>query len=96
MSILNIFTINHPSSKVKPEDFDTIILQLSFIHKNIKHCFFVFQKGHLLAIYPGGVREAIFANDQYETQWNARTGFAKVGLSARVVCTVDKHAKIIL
>ena len=36
-------------------------------------------------MYPGGVREAIFANDQYSLEWNKRVGFAKVALAAKVV-----------
>ena len=47
------------------------------------YCFL--QKGHLLAILPGGVREAIFATDEYDLKWNNRQGFAKVALAARVV-----------
>lgn len=47
-------------------------------------CVRTLRKGHLLAIYPGGVREAIFSSDQYEIKWNNRTGFAKVALAARV------------
>lgn len=47
-------------------------------------CIKTLKKGHLLAIFPGGVREAIFANDQYSIEWNNRTGFAKVALAAKV------------
>jgi len=47
-------------------------------------CVRTLRKGHLLAIYPGGVREALFSGDNYELQWNKRTGFAKVALAARV------------
>jgi len=47
-------------------------------------CVKTLKKGHLLAIYPGGVREAIFANDQYSLEWNKRIGFAKVAMAAKV------------
>jgi len=46
-------------------------------------CVRTLRKGHLLAIYPGGVREALFSGDNYELTWNKRTGFAKVALAAR-------------
>jgi len=54
-----------------------------YLSNNIHY--FEFQKGHLLAIYPGGVREALFSGDNYQLTWNKRTGFAKVALAARVV-----------
>lgn len=47
-------------------------------------CVKTLRKGHLLAIYPGGVREALFSGDKYDLKWNKRTGFAKVALAARV------------
>jgi len=47
-------------------------------------CVKTLKKGHLLAIFPGGVREAIFSSDQYSLEWNNRTGFAKVALAAKV------------
>ncbi|XP_012559442.1 DGAT1/2-independent enzyme synthesizing storage lipids [Hydra vulgaris] len=47
-------------------------------------CVRTLRKGHLLAILPGGVREAIFATDEYDLKWNNRQGFAKVALASRV------------
>lgn len=47
-------------------------------------CVKTLKKGHLLAVYPGGVREAIFADDQYSLEWNRRIGFAKVAIAAKV------------
>jgi len=47
-------------------------------------CVRTLRKGHLLAICPGGVREAVFSSDKYELQWNSRIGFAKVALAAKV------------
>jgi hypothetical protein len=39
----------------------------------------------LLAIYPGGVREAIFGDNNYQVFWNPSAGFAKVATRAKVV-----------
>jgi len=47
-------------------------------------CVKMLRRGHLLAICPGGVREAIFATDKYPVMWKTRTGFAKVALAAKV------------
>ena len=43
------------------------------------------QNGELLAISPGGVREALFSDEYYTMIWNGRRGFAKVALEAQVV-----------
>ncbi len=45
----------------------------------------IFKEGDLLAISPGGVREALFSDENYKMIWNSRIGFAKVALKAQVV-----------
>lgn len=42
------------------------------------------RQGHLLAIAPGGVREALFSNEYYTLHWGKRNGFAKIALQAKV------------
>lgn len=43
------------------------------------------KEGHILAISPGGVREALFSDHNYEIIWGKRCGFAKVAYDAKVV-----------
>lgn len=45
----------------------------------------MFQNGELLALSPGGVREALFSDEYYKLVWNGRLGFAKVAQEAQVV-----------
>jgi hypothetical protein len=39
----------------------------------------------LLAISPGGVREMLFSDSNYNLIWNKRKGFAKIAIEAKVV-----------
>lgn len=43
------------------------------------------RNGHLLAISPGGVREALFSDETYTILWGNRIGFAQVAIDAKVV-----------
>lgn len=43
------------------------------------------RNGHLLAISPGGVREALFSDESYTIMWGNRIGFAEVAIDAQVV-----------
>jgi len=47
-------------------------------------CISELNTGHVLAISPGGVREALFSDHSYEILWGSRVGFAKVATLARV------------
>lgn len=49
-----------------------------------KQCVDILKNGELLAISPGGVREALFSDEFYTMIWNGRRGFAKVALEAKV------------
>ncbi|KAK2191486.1 hypothetical protein NP493_49g00052 [Ridgeia piscesae] len=40
--------------------------------------------GHILAIAPGGVREAYFSDEYYKMLWGKRIGFAKIAIEAKV------------
>ena len=42
-------------------------------------CVEVLNRGDLLSIAPGGVREAQFGDNRYQLIWGNRIGFAKVG-----------------
>ncbi|CAF0741829.1 unnamed protein product [Brachionus calyciflorus] len=47
-------------------------------------CVELLKEGNMLSISPGGVREALFSDHNYEVIWGARAGFAKVAKEARV------------
>ena len=48
------------------------------------NCMAALKRGDLLAISPGGVREAFFGQG-YRLVWKDRVGFAKVAVDAKVV-----------
>lgn len=50
----------------------------------VRSCVELMRQGHVLAIAPGGVREALFSDEFYGLKWASRTGFAKVAIEARV------------
>ncbi|XP_031551526.1 transmembrane protein 68-like [Actinia tenebrosa] len=49
-----------------------------------EQCIEILKNGDLLAISPGGVREALFSDEYYGMIWNSRKGFAKVAMAAGV------------
>ncbi|PVD23341.1 hypothetical protein C0Q70_16609 [Pomacea canaliculata] len=50
----------------------------------VQSCIEVLNQGNILAISPGGVREALFGDESYPVMWGRRCGFAKVALQANV------------
>lgn len=50
----------------------------------IEKCVEILDKNNLLAIAPGGVREALFGDENYTVMWGKRSGFAQVALQAKV------------
>lgn len=44
----------------------------------------ILKSNQLVAIAPGGVREALFSQD-YELLWGSRKGFAEIAIKAKVV-----------
>ncbi|XP_015785727.1 transmembrane protein 68 [Tetranychus urticae] len=49
----------------------------------LKTCTQVLQRGDLLSIAPGGVREAQFGDNRYKLIWGNRIGFAKVAIASK-------------
>ncbi|XP_047737296.1 uncharacterized protein LOC125178183 [Hyalella azteca] len=49
---------------------------------SVSDCVRIVRAGHLLAISPGGVREAQFSDHSYPLLWGCRKGFAKVAIEA--------------
>uniref|UniRef100_A0ACB8FD70 Uncharacterized protein n=1 Tax=Sphaerodactylus townsendi TaxID=933632 RepID=A0ACB8FD70_9SAUR len=47
-------------------------------------CVEILKKGYLLGVLPGGVREALFSDENYSLLWGNRTGFAHVAIDAKV------------
>lgn len=48
-------------------------------------CVNLLKEGHMLSISPGGVREALFSDHNYEVIWGTRAGFAKIAIEAKCV-----------
>lgn len=48
-------------------------------------CQRMLEEGHVLAISPGGVREALFSDHHYQLIWKERKGFARVAIAAKTV-----------
>ncbi|XP_029078954.1 transmembrane protein 68 isoform X2 [Monodon monoceros] len=55
------------------------------IHGPREKCVEILRSGHLLAISPGGVREALISDETYNIVWGNRKGFAQVAIDAKVM-----------
>ena len=51
----------------------------------VDSCSSLLMDGNLLAISPGGVREALFSDHNYDLIWGKRCGFAKSAIAAKAV-----------
>ncbi|XP_075350809.1 DGAT1/2-independent enzyme synthesizing storage lipids-like [Mycteria americana] len=54
------------------------------MHGPREECVSALKKGRLVAIAPGGVREALFSDEMYTIIWGNRKGFAQVAIDAKV------------
>ncbi|XP_075405793.1 DGAT1/2-independent enzyme synthesizing storage lipids isoform X2 [Tenrec ecaudatus] len=54
------------------------------LHGPREKCVEILRSGHLLAISPGGVREALISDETYSIIWGNRKGFAQVAIDAKV------------
>lgn len=50
-----------------------------------EQCVELLNQGNILTISPGGVREALFSDHNYEIIWGNRNGFAKCAIGAKCV-----------
>ncbi|KAG8442045.1 hypothetical protein GDO86_011004 [Hymenochirus boettgeri] len=64
--------------------FKPLLDVFSVIHGPKEECVKALASGHLLAISPGGVREALFSDENYILVWGKRSGFAQVAIDAQV------------
>lgn len=55
------------------------------LHGSQEECRKVLENGELVLISPGGVREALFSDENYTIMWRNRKGFAQVAIDAKVV-----------
>ena len=51
---------------------------INAIPGNVQECAKLLQDGQIIAVSPGGVREAQFSSEYYQLVWNGRIGFARV------------------
>lgn len=54
-------------------------------HDGRMECSDILKRGYLLGVLPGGVREALFSDENYSLLWGRRSGFAHVARDAKVV-----------
>lgn len=71
-----------------PSGFRILLEVFGVIHGPKEACVGTLGKGHLLAIAPGGVREALFSDEMYTILWSDRKGFAQVAIDAKVVSMI--------
>ncbi|MGH0135974.1 UNVERIFIED_CONTAM: hypothetical protein FKN15_025241 [Acipenser sinensis] len=69
--------------------FKLLLEVFSVMHGPQQECVRALKNGHLLAISPGGVREAIFSDETYTLIWGNRKGFAQVAIDAKVQPRTD-------
>ncbi|XP_043544319.1 transmembrane protein 68 isoform X3 [Chiloscyllium plagiosum] len=65
--------------------FKLLLEVFSVMHGPQEECVKALKSGHLLAISPGGVREALFSDETYSIFWRGRKGFAQVAIDAQVI-----------
>lgn len=58
---------------------------LHTLHGSQEECRKVLENGGMVAVSPGGVREALFSDGNYTIMWKNRKGFAQVAIDAKVV-----------
>ncbi|XP_038246174.1 uncharacterized protein LOC119851054 isoform X4 [Dermochelys coriacea] len=64
--------------------FKLLLDVFGVMHGPKEECVKALKNGHLVAISPGGVREALFSDETYVLVWGNRMGFAQVAIDAKV------------
>ncbi|XP_019403697.1 PREDICTED: transmembrane protein 68-like isoform X1 [Crocodylus porosus] len=75
-SVADHFVFKIPGFKLLLEVFGVM-------HGPQERCVKVLKNGNLVAISPGGVREALFSDETYVLMWGNRRGFAQVAIDAK-------------
>lgn len=68
----------------KVPGFHWLLKELNVLPGTVNHCVELLADNNLVAISPGGVREALFSSEYYELLWGQRKGFARVVKQASV------------
>lgn len=76
--------------------FKLLLEVFSVMHGPQEECVRALKNGHLLAISPGGVREALFSDETYRIVWRRRKGFAQVAIDAQVVSKLNYSLENVL
>jgi hypothetical protein len=63
---------------------------------SLESCITELKEGHILAISPGGVREALFSDHNYKLVWGTRVGFARVAVEAKVVRIKNENERKVI
>ncbi|KAI1901406.1 hypothetical protein AGOR_G00034110 [Albula goreensis] len=66
----------------KVPGFRLLLEVFSVFHGPREECVRALRNGHLLAISPGGLREALFSDETYPLLWGRRQGFAQVAIDS--------------
>uniref|UniRef100_A0A2K6EJZ4 Transmembrane protein 68 n=1 Tax=Propithecus coquereli TaxID=379532 RepID=A0A2K6EJZ4_PROCO len=79
--------------------FSLLLDVFCVLHGPREKCVEILKSGHLLAISPGGVREALISDETYNIIWGNRKGFAQVAIDAKVTknavqALIDEHQRI--
>ena len=64
----------------------TFIETLEYEAGTIESCISILNRGDLLVIYPGGMKEVLYSDNNYKLFWRENCGFAKIALETGVVC----------
>ncbi|XP_077208513.1 DGAT1/2-independent enzyme synthesizing storage lipids-like isoform X2 [Paroedura picta] len=62
----------------------TLLRIMNFTTGSREECLKILKNGNLLGISPGGLREALFSDNNYRLLWGNRTGFAQLAIDAKV------------
>uniref|UniRef100_A0A8D0GLE2 Phospholipid/glycerol acyltransferase domain-containing protein n=1 Tax=Sphenodon punctatus TaxID=8508 RepID=A0A8D0GLE2_SPHPU len=84
------FELLHPQHSVRTchpiaSQFVRLLLDVAGVmHGSRDDCVKALRNGSLVAVSPGGVREALFSDETYVIIWGNRKGFAEVAIDAEV------------
>ncbi|RNA26225.1 transmembrane 68 [Brachionus plicatilis] len=63
--------------------FGSLLEALEVTPGSVESCTNILKEGNLMSISPGGVKEALYSDQNYQIIWGSRCGFAKVAQAAR-------------
>ena len=69
---------------LKIPGYQSFVEGLEHTPGTIESCLAMLKKNELIAIYPGGTREAITSDSNYQMNWRSDAGFAKLAVQSKV------------